>query len=124
MTTKEKTILRLGGRASLIAQLVKNTPAMQEILVQFLGQQDPLGRLPTPVFLGFPWNTAGKFWPGEFNELYSPWSRKESDMAMQLSLSFTFGLEEKKVNGWGGCVCVRGKEKIFSCTPSTNHNLA
>ena len=86
---------------------------MQEILVQFLGQQDPLGRLPTPVFLGFPWNTAGKFWPGEFNELYSPWSRKESDMAMQLSLSFTFGLEEKKVNGWGVCVCERERENIL-----------
>ena len=29
-------------RASLIAQLVKNLPAMQETLVQFLGQEDPL----------------------------------------------------------------------------------
>ena len=29
-------------RASLIAQLVKNPPAMQEILVQFLGREDPL----------------------------------------------------------------------------------
>ena len=28
--------------ASLIAQLVKNLPAMQETLVQFLGQEDPL----------------------------------------------------------------------------------
>ena len=30
------------SRASLIAQLVKNPPAMQETLVQFLGQEDPL----------------------------------------------------------------------------------
>ena len=29
-------------RTSLIAQLVKNLPAMQEILVQFLGQEDLL----------------------------------------------------------------------------------
>ena len=29
-------------RASLIAQLVKNPPAMQEAPVQFLGQEDPL----------------------------------------------------------------------------------
>ena len=69
MTTKEKIILHLGRgggeqQASLIAQLVKNTPAMQEILVRFLGQEDLLGRLPTPVFLGFPCSTAGKFWPG------------------------------------------------------------
>ena len=33
-------IMRL--RASLIAQLVKNLPAMQETLVQFLGQEDLL----------------------------------------------------------------------------------
>ena len=28
--------------ASLVAQMVKNPPAMQETLVQFLGQKDPL----------------------------------------------------------------------------------
>ena len=30
------------NRASLIAQLVRNLPAMQETPVQFLGQEDPL----------------------------------------------------------------------------------
>ena len=30
------------GRASLIAQLVKNLPAMQETPVRFLGWEDPL----------------------------------------------------------------------------------
>ena len=29
-------------QTSLVAQLVKNLPAMQETLVQFLGQEDPL----------------------------------------------------------------------------------
>ena len=29
-------------RATLVAQLVKNLPARQETLVQFLGQEDPL----------------------------------------------------------------------------------
>ena len=29
-------------RASLVAQLVKNPPAMQKTLVQFLGQEEPL----------------------------------------------------------------------------------
>ena len=33
---------RLAFRTSLIAQLVKNLPAMQETLVQFLGWEDPL----------------------------------------------------------------------------------
>ena len=32
----------LDNWASLIGQLVKNLPAMQETLVQFLGQEDPL----------------------------------------------------------------------------------
>ena len=49
-------------RAFLIAQLVKNLPVMQETLVQFLGQKEPLekGRLPTPVFLGFLYSSDGK----------------------------------------------------------------
>ena len=48
--------------ASLIAQLVKNLPAMQETSVQFLGRKDPWGRdrLATPVFLGFPGGSDGK----------------------------------------------------------------
>ena len=43
--------------ASLIVQLVKNPPAMQENLVQFLGGEIRWrkDRLPTPVL-----------WPGEF----------------------------------------------------------
>ena len=48
--------------ASLVAQLVKNPPAMQEISVPFwvgkiCWRRD---RLPTPVFLGFPCGSAGK----------------------------------------------------------------
>ena len=56
--------------ASLIALLVKNPPAMQETLVRFLGQEDPLRRerLPIPVSC-----------PGEFHGLYSPWGHKELD---------------------------------------------
>ena len=48
--------------ASLVAQLVKNLPAMQETLVQFLGWEDPWRRdkLPTPVFLGFPGGSISK----------------------------------------------------------------
>ena len=50
------------GLASLISQLVKNLPAMQETPVQVLGQEDQLeqDRLPTPVFLGFPCGSASK----------------------------------------------------------------
>ena len=49
-------------RASLIAQLVKNPPAMQEIPVRFLGRKICWRRdkLRTPVFLGFPCDSSGK----------------------------------------------------------------
>ena len=64
---------------SLVAQLVKNLPAMWEIWVWFLGWEDPLekGKVTTPVF-----------WPGEFHGLCSPWGRKELDMTERLSLSY------------------------------------
>jgi len=40
-------------RASLVAQMIKNPPAMQETWVQSLGWEDPWRRAerPTPVFL-------------------------------------------------------------------------
>ena len=45
-----------GWKASLTAQLVKNPPAMQETLVQFLGQEDSLekGSATNSSFLGLP----------------------------------------------------------------------
>ena len=63
--------------ASLVAQLVKTPPAMQESWVRSLGWEDSLEKeqLPTPVF-----------WPGEFHGLYSPWGHKELDMTDRLSL--------------------------------------
>ena len=62
--------------ASLVAQLLKNPPAVQETQVQPLGPEDPLGKRMVP--------TAG-FLPGEFHGErslvgYSPWEHKESDM--------------------------------------------
>ena len=65
-------------RASLVAQLVKNPPAMWETRVQSWVGKIPWRRerLPTPVF-----------WPREFHGLYSPWGRKKSDMTERLSLS-------------------------------------
>ena len=41
-THKDKYCMILPIWASLMAQLVKNPPAKQEILVQFLGWEDPL----------------------------------------------------------------------------------
>ena len=61
--------------ASLVAQLVKNLPAMWETWVKSLGWRRE--RLPIP------------FWPRGFHGLYSPWGHKESDTTEQLSLHFT-----------------------------------
>ena len=49
--------------ASLISQLVKNRPAMQETLVRFLGQEDPLEKgigYPLQYSWGFPGGSAGE----------------------------------------------------------------
>ena len=56
--------------ASLVAQLVKNLPAMQETWFDSWVRKILWRRkmLPTPVF-----------WPGEFSGLYSPWGHKELD---------------------------------------------
>ena len=59
---------------SLVAQMVKNLPAIQETWVQKIPWRKE--RLPTPVF-----------WPGEFHGVYSSWDQKESDMTERLSLS-------------------------------------
>ena len=64
--------------ASLMAQLVKNPPAMWETWVQFLGWEDPLEKGKA---------THSVFWPGESHGLYSPWGGKETDTTEQLSLS-------------------------------------
>ena len=91
--------------ASLIAQLVKNHPAMQETPWR-------RERLPTPAFLGFPGGSAGKEsacnvgdlgsipglgrspgegkgYPLQYSGLESPWGRKESVTTERLSLHFT-----------------------------------
>ena len=51
--------------ASLVAQLVKNPPAMQETWIQSLGWEDLLEKGKA---------THSVFWPGEFHGLDSPGS--------------------------------------------------
>ena len=62
---------------SLVAQLVKNPPAVWETWIQSWVGKIPWRRerLPTPVS-----------WPGESHGLYSPWGCKELDMTERLSL--------------------------------------
>ena len=64
---------------SLVAQLVKNLPAMWKAWAPSLSWEIPWRRerLPTPVS-----------WPGDFHGLCSPWGCKESDTTERLSLHF------------------------------------
>ena len=88
---------------------------MLEILIQFLGWEDPLEKDRLPIQYSWaslvvqlvknppatwetwvgtiPWRReklpTPVFWPGEFHGLYSPWGYKESDTTEQLSLHFS-----------------------------------
>ena len=69
----------------LVAQMVKNLPAMWETWVRSLGWEDPLekGMVTHSRILAsrIPW--------GEALTGYSPWGGKESDTTERLSLHFT-----------------------------------
>ena len=60
---------------SLVAQLVKNPPAMWETWVRSLGWEVPLEKGKA---------THSSIWPGEFHGLYSPWGPKELDITERL----------------------------------------
>ena len=69
--------------ASLVGQLVKNPPAMQETQVRSLSWEDSPG--------GGNGHPLTVFWPGEFHGLCSPWGSKDWDKTEQLSLPFLTG---------------------------------
>ena len=87
------SVLSGSFRASLVAQLVKNQPAVQETQVRSLGQEDPLekGMATHSSILdcSIPWTEE----PGE---LYSQWGLKESDTTEQLTLSLSLQVNSGK----------------------------
>ena len=70
-------------RASLVAQMVKNLPAMQETWVQSLGWEDALEKGTATHSSILVWRIP---WTEKPGSLYSPWGRKELDMTERLSL--------------------------------------
>ena len=62
---------------SLVAQMVKDLPALQKTWVQSLGQEDPLEKEMATHSSILAWRIP---WTG-----YSPWGCKESDTAEQLT---------------------------------------
>ena len=61
--------------ASLVAQLVKNLPAMQETWVQSLGQEDPLEKEMSTYSSILAWKIPWTEEPGRLQSM----GRKESD---------------------------------------------
>ena len=57
MCVFSRSVVSLQPWVSLVAQLAKNLPAMQETLVRFLSQEDPLekGQATYSSILGLPW---------------------------------------------------------------------
>ena len=90
--------------ASLIAQLVKNLPAMRDTCIWSLGWEDPLEK-------GMATHSSILAWRIPQTGLYSPWGLKESNMIEQLSLSMLIylgnllelvnlvRLQKKEING-------------------------
>ena len=77
-------------RASLVAQKVKNQPAIRETWVRFLSWDTGLEKETMEKGMAtyssiLVWRIP---WSEEPGTLYSPWGRKESDMTEQLSLHF------------------------------------
>ena len=64
--------------ASLVAQLVKNPPAMRETCIRSLGWEDPLEKGQA---------THSSIWAWRI--LWTEWVHKESDMTERLSLSLS-----------------------------------
>ena len=69
----------------MVAQMVKNLPAMQEAWVQSLGQEDPLEKgmatHSSIIALRIPWIEE----PGSYIQS-SPWSQKEIDTTNRCGL--------------------------------------
>ena len=62
--------------ASLVAQLVKNLPAVQETHVRFLGQEDPLEKEMAPHSSILAWRIPWREEPGRLQTM----GLQESDM--------------------------------------------
>ena len=70
--------------ASLVAQLVKNLPAMQETLVRFLGQEDPLEKEMATDSSILPWRILWTEEPGQLRSMVS----QRADTTMRLTFTF------------------------------------
>ena len=73
----DRDILFTWVGASLVAQMVKNLPAMQETLVQFLGWEDPLEKGMASHSSILAWRIPWTEQPGRLQSMGSQKSRTE-----------------------------------------------
>jgi len=112
----------------MVAQMVKNLPAMQETLVRSLGQEDPLekGMATHSIFL--PGKPHGK----RILVGYSPWGHKEWDRNERLSLAHSpqpwvrtkweEELQKLTTRGWCGSFC-KTEHKVQAQTDLPSEKL-
>ena len=94
------------GHASLVAQMIKNLPAIRETWVQSLAWEDPLETVMATHSSILAWRTP---WT---EESYSPWGRKVLDTTEQLSTTEPTG-------GFSGneLVCQGRRHRYVSSVP-------
>ena len=94
-------------KPSLVAQVVKNLPAVQETQIRSLDQEDLWGKGMGTHSSILAWESP---WADDLAG-YSPWSCKESDMTMWLTIS----LFKPKTNLWIHVICSKLYRFYFMC---------
>ena len=97
--------------APLVAQTVKNLPAMQETWVLSLGWKDPLEKAMATHSSILAWRIP---WTEETDGLYSPWGCKQLDTTEQYLFVWQYSItyiyhtffSHSLVNGHLGCFCI------------------
>ena len=106
-------------RASLVAQSVKNLPAVKETRVQSLGWEDPLEKLkwqPTSVSL------PGKSHGHRSLVGCSPWGHKELGTTERLTLTYLLRASRRKPSSWFRTFLVPWEAPLGHPTPNSRCN--
>ena len=82
---KPPVSIKIWKRSSLVAQMVKNPPAMQKTWLQSMGWDDPLGKEMATHSSILAWRIPWTEEPGGWGGGNSPWGHKVSDMTEQLT---------------------------------------
>ena len=69
LLVKKTLLIRVKIRASLVAQMVNNLPAMQETWVQSLGQEDTLAKRMATHSSIFAWRSSWTELPGRLQSM-------------------------------------------------------